>query len=296
MYLSTEQLLYPNVKHSLSPGGLQSLHLKGSGHVNEDVLLVDGKTYGVFDGATSLHQVGLDNGKTGGLIAATIAAEAFKEDNSRQLHTVAVEANERIAEAQRKTGDLNGDRSRLWSTSMGVVRVGDNRLEYCQSGDAVILVLFKDGGYRLISTDVNIDRETLTMWKDMAWCDGITIHEALADQIRTTRQRMNVDYGVLNGESEAIQFLKHGAIDLADISDVILCTDGLFLPREEPAEDQDWRLFTDLYQQGGLHLIHDHIHTLQESDPDCRKYPRFKKHDDIAALALPFSYLSRHFT
>jgi hypothetical protein len=294
MYLSTEQLVYPDFSHSRSSGGLQSLHIKGSSHVNEDVLLMGGETYGVFDGATSLQPIGLKGGKTGGLLAATIAAETFKQDTNLSLHTVAVEANGRIAAVQRDVGDRNGDRSGFWSTSMGVVRVKDNLLEYCQSGDSIILLLLKDGGYRIITSDVDIDRETLTMWKDMDWSDGIRIHEALADQIRTTRQRMNVDYGVLNGEPEAIQFLKHGAVDLSEVRDVILCTDGLFLPREEPALEQDWSLFIDLYEKGGLNRIHDHIRTLQESDPDCRRFPRFKKHDDIAALALPFPYLSRH--
>lgn len=294
MYLSTEQLLYPDLYRPISYSGLQSLHEKGSSEINEDVLLVGEGTYGVFDGATSLAPLRLKDGKTGGLLAATIAAETFRQDN-RPLPLVAAEANGRIAEASKDVAGRDGDRSGLWSTSMGVIRVRDNRLEYCQSGDAVILFLFKDGGYRLISTEVDIDRKTLTMWKNMKWRDGITIHEALADQIRSVRQRMNVDYGVLNGEPEAIGFLKYGEIDLADVSDVVLFTDGLFLPREEPDDEQDWQSFIELYHQGGLHRIHDHIRTLQESDPNCRRYPRFKKHDDIAALALSSLYFSLNF-
>jgi len=37
---------------------------------------------------------------------------------------------------------------------------------------------------------------------------------------------------------------------------------------------------------GGLQAVRNHVRRLQQEDPTCRKYPRFKQHDDIAAVAI----------
>jgi len=41
-----------------------------------------------------------------------------------------------------------------------------------------------------------------------------------------------------------------------------------------------------LHQKSGLVLILEKIRNLESSDPDCDEYPRFKPHDDIAAIAI----------
>lgn len=254
--------------------------------MNEDVLLVSGATYGVFDGATSLVPAHLPKGQTGGYLAARIAADTFGE-SSVSLRFSAIEANARIGQAVR-VATTSLDRDALWSTSMAVIRIDGNRIEYCQSGDAVVLLLLKGGGYRCIGSDIDIDRETLLMWKRLEWREGVSIYSALADQIRKTRQGMNRDYGVLNGEPEAISFLKYGEVERDEVADVLLFTDGLFLPKEDPSESTDWQAMVQLYKAVGLHGVHREVRRLQEADPHCRKYPRFKQHDDVAALALSF--------
>jgi hypothetical protein len=97
---------------------------------------------------------------------------------------------------------------------------------------------------------------------------------------------MNIRYGVLNGEPAALDFLRHGYEELDNVSDILLFTDGLFLPRENPLEDSDWCSFVNLYRQGGLQAVRDHVRYLQRQDPTLKKYPRFKLHDDIAAVAI----------
>ena len=46
---------------------------------------------------------------------------------------------------------------------------------------------------------------------------------------------------------------------------------------------------TRLYLDGGLSAVFRQVRQLQSDDPECRRYPRFKCHDDIAAVALTFS-------
>jgi Protein phosphatase 2C len=285
MYLSTEQLFLSKPGPTGNNNKVSSLLEKGSGRLNEDVLLVEDDLFGVFDGATSLDKRRFQNGLTGGLLAARAAALCFQEDRS-PLDQLAKAANRTIHLAQLQANIGADERHKLWSTSLAVVRLHGRRLEYCQTGDALILVIFHDGSYKVITPEIDIDRETLRLWKELPETGDAHIHDVLADQIHKVRLAMNVSYGVLNGEPEAMNFIRHGHEDLTGVGDILLFTDGLQLPRENPLADHDWQTFVQLYRLGGLEAIRNHVRDLQQQDPQCRKYPRFKLHDDIAAVAI----------
>ncbi len=285
MYLSTEQRAFANLNRPLHKPTVRSILEKGSGEINEDVLIEEGNLFGVFDGATSLHERRFQEGLTGGLLAARTAAESF-QDNGYSLDRLAQKANHRIQRMQvHDSVDLH-ERHKLWSTSFAVVRLTGNQLEYCQTGDALILFVLKDGTYEVITPDIDIDRETLQLWKEMQVAPGAEIQQVLADQILKVRMEMNISYGVLNGEPEALDFIRHGYEDLAGVSDILLFTDGLHIPRENPLAEHDWQSFVDIYRQGNLRAVRDYVRHLQRQDPGCRTYPRFKTHDDIAAVAI----------
>lgn len=285
MYLSTEQFATPRPYPATPRYQVEWLLEKGSGALNEDVLLQADGLFGVFDGATSLDKRKFKGDLTGGLLAARIAAQTFQE-GCGSLALLADKANRRIRNSLLAENVVLSERHRLWSTSLAVVRLAEDRFEYCQTGDALILLLFDDGGYRLITPEIDIDRQTLHLWKESRATQTTTIHELLADQIHRVRLQMNVIYGVLNGEPEAMNFLRHGYQELAGVSDILLFTDGLFLPREDPLEGDNWQYLADLYRSGGIQAVRNHVRRLQEEDPACRKYPRFKQHDDIAAVAI----------
>jgi hypothetical protein len=285
MYLSTEQHAFANLNRPLTRRKVRSLLEKGSGEFNEDVLLQEGNLLGVFDGATSLDKRRFQGGLTGGLLAARAAAQSFQGTRC-SLDELAEKANRSIHNAQLNESIRLDERHKLWSTSLAVVHLEGHRLEYCQTGDALILLIRKDGSYQVITPDIDIDRNTLQLWKEMQVAPDALIHEVLAEQIHQIRSEMNITYGVLNGEPEALDFLCHGYEDLDDVSDILLFTDGLHLPRENPQEEHDWPTFIELYKLGGLHAVRDYVRHLQQQDPACRKYPRFKLHDDIAAVAI----------
>lgn len=285
MYLSTEQQTFVSLNRPLQKPKVSSLLEKGSSDFNEDFLLEEDNLFGVFDGATSLDKRRFQGGLTGGLLAARTAAQSF-QGNRCSLDQLAKEANRRIQRAQMHEGINFDERHKLWSTSLAVVHLAANQLEYCQTGDALILFVFKDGSYKVLTPDIDIDRNTLQLWKEMQASSTGHIHEVLVEQIRKVRLEMNISYGVLNGEPEALGFIRHGYADLTNVSDILLFTDGLHLPKENPLEEQDWQSFVALYRQGGLHAVRDHVRHLQQQDLDCRKYPRFKIHDDIAAVAI----------
>jgi serine/threonine protein phosphatase PrpC len=260
---------------------------QGSGGLNEDVLLQDGTMFGVFDGATSLNRETYASGRTGGLLAAETAALAFRR-NGASLLDLSARANRLIKEAMEEQKVDFAQKKNLWSTSGAVVRLHDDHFEWCQIGDCLILVLYHDGTHRLLADPPGHDVETLSLWKQLTPKTGECISEVLAEQILKVRHEMNIHYGVFNGEQQAMNFVRSGREELSGVSDILLYTDGLSLPRSRPEEDDDLATFVKLYRQGGLRAIRDRVRHMQRLDPACRIYPRFKSQDDIAAIAIPF--------
>ena len=288
MYLSfKEDFPCPSVGSTLTYH-IDTVYEKGSSDLNEDRFLVGEGLYGVFDGATSLDSQKRLDGKTGGAMAAQIAQETFA-DAKTNLFEAAVEANRRIRLTQISAGLSVDKRHTLWSTSMAVVRVSGDQIEYCQTGDALIMLLYEDNSHTFLTPELDIDRETMMLWKKLnnsVKNKRDSIYTALNVQIKKVRLQMNREYGVLNGEPEAVDFVQHGSKKLTGVTDILLFTDGLYLPKEDPEQKSDWTTFIDLYQRGGLQGVRDTVRSLQRSDRRLALYPRFKLHDDIAAVAV----------
>ncbi len=259
---------------------------QGSGRANEDAISVNGSMFGVFDGATSLDSRLYENGKTGGYLAADTAKKIFSENSGALVH-LAEKANRAIYHKMLENNVTVSDKNALWSTSAAVVRISNNKLEWFQIGDSLILLIYNDGTFHIPVSDYDHDSETLLMWKAIAQNTDAPVIEALKEQIRDVRSKMNIDYGVLNGESAYSHFVRKGREDLHNLSHVILFTDGLFIPSEDP-QKTEFDTFVHLFHKGGLPEIRDHVRLMEKTDPLCKIYPRFKPHDDIAAIALTF--------
>ena len=258
---------------------------KGSGRINEDALVMDENLFGVFDGATSLDRALFEGRKTGGMIASSTACSVFAK-NGFPLATLARHANREIRERMLSHGVDASARERLWSTSAAVVRIEDQALEWVQAGDSFIVLIYGDQSHKVLVEQPDHDYETLSIWKRMALTSQVTIGEALAEQIKKTRKGMNRSYGVLNGEHQAEGFIRAGVESLDQVTDILLFTDGLQLPSPTP---EPRKAFDDLvrhYLSLGLHGLRDRIRQVEKTDPLCRQYPRFKCHDDIAAISI----------
>jgi hypothetical protein len=258
---------------------------KGSGSINEDALVMEGSLFGVFDGATSLDKALFDGCKTGGRIASSTACDVFKK-NGDSLAALAGRANEKIGETMIRHGVNLSARQNLWSTSAAVARVDGQDLEWVQAGDACIVLVHGDGSHRVLGEKPDHDFETLSLWKQMAGTSPVTIGQALAHQIAATRRQMNRTYGVLNGERAAEDFILSGVEPLEDVAHILLFTDGLQLPTPTPEPLKRFDRLVATYLRFGLHGLKDRIRAIEANDPMCRQYPRFKCHDDIAAIAI----------
>lgn len=263
------------------------IHEKGTGALNEDTLALNGTLFGVFDGATSLDRRTFDQNITGGYYASSIASDIFKKNND-SLINLAQKANSAIFEKMVEKGVNTSDKNSLWSTSAAVLKIEKDLINWVQTGDSLLLLIYDDGSYKLPVTGYDQDIETLLMWRALADKTDKKIFDVLGDQIRKIRAQMNITYGVLNGERAYADFLNSGVEPLEGVRDIILFTDGLFLPSQSPGTEPDFDTFVNIFLSGGLTALKDHVRSLEASDPDCLSYPRFKCHDDIAAVALSF--------
>lgn len=262
-------------------------HIFNVGSSNEDSYLIKDNLFAVFDGFNSLDRFKDENGTTGGLIAATIAKNIFSR-NQGSLKSLAIEANRKIQEKMLDSKIDTKNKNSLWGTIFAAVRIKNDSFEWTQLADSLILIIFKDKSYKLLTKDFDHGGKVLTIWKKFAVQKKENIRELMAEPLAKLRVKTNEAYGVLNGEEAAENFLKTGKEKLQNINHILLFTDGLMIPKEDPFEKDDWKLFVDLFLQGGLENIKNFVRDLQKDDPKCWRYPRYKQHDDITAISLTF--------
>jgi serine/threonine protein phosphatase PrpC len=177
-------------------------------------------------------------------------------------------------------------REQLWSTSLAAVQVHGHRVDWCQIGDCMILLIFRDDRSRLLTRVPAQDEQVLKTWQAIGADEHGSIHQVLAGEIAAVRRQTNRSFGSLNGEDEALDFLAHGSLEDEQISDVLLFTDGFFPPNPDPGKSFDQDKLVRLYRSAGLGEVRDYIRRVQREDPRCHRYPRFKMFDDIGAIAL----------
>jgi hypothetical protein len=163
--------------------------------------------------------------------------------------------------------------------------------EWAQIADCMILVVYGDGLVRPLIDNYDHDVETLVKWKELAKAGLSTRNElwtAVRARAAAKREMMNVDYGVLSGDTAAINFFRHGREPLENVRAVVLFTDGLFLPKADPAESDDLARLATYIVREGLQRAADTVREMERADPECVRFPRFKIHDDIAGVFIAF--------
>ncbi len=280
---------------------IRSILEKGTAVANEDCLVIQDNIFGVFDGATSLDKQTFGRGETGGEIASATARSVFRQ-NHFPLARLARQANREIKEQMILNGVDISRKENLWSTSAAVVRITEDGMEWVQTGDAMILLVYDNGDHKVLVDRPDHDFETLTLWKELVREMGCpdrnedlmpkplsAARKALAPQIKKVRLGMNQAYGVLNGEKEAENFLNRGNQSLDNVKHILLFTDGLTIPCTQVTQTKNYAPLVKEFLGLGLEGLKNRIRKTEQKDPHCLAFPRFKCHDDIAAIALTFS-------
>jgi len=248
------------------------------GSSKEDTYLIGKNIFGVFDGANSINKFFDESGKPAGLIAASIVRDEFAK-NIDSLKGTAISSNDKLRERMLSENIDISDKPNLWCSQSAVVRVDKDSFEWLQVGDSNILVIYKDGSFRLMVENYDHDRHVMIVWKKLAKLNQKRIKQIIS---------ANITYGVFNGEKDFAKFIHTGRESLDNVIHIILFTDGLILPKENPEESDDFGTFVKLFLEGGLENVKNHVRHLEKYDPECWEYPRYKQYDDIAAISISF--------
>ncbi|MCC5803563.1 protein phosphatase 2C domain-containing protein [Rossellomorea vietnamensis] len=274
--------------------------IKGDGPLNEDALIINeqGSLFGVADGVSSFVPFTSIENLTGGYIASHMVKEAFEslEEEGQTLFHTLVRVNESLQEKMYTYGIDLHRKEKLWGTAVAVVRLMENGIEFIQTGDCMILAVYESGEVRpLTRLQVeHLEEYAIEIWRECIRRGFRTRDEIMPHvkgQLIANRKMSNTvnGYGVLNGEKEAADYFEYGKINKVGLTHLILMTDGLFLPADSVPEGEPYWEYTaeSILQKGIQQYAEDLLH-LEESDPQCITYPRFKKSDDKAGIVMEF--------
>jgi len=267
---------------------VSSITDKCNGQVNEDSFLITDNLFGVFDGATGLIKYTDENGNTGGFLASQIAKRVFKQNQHESLIPSLETINTEIRKAMKAAGVPMHDKGALWTTGVSIAKVLDTQVEYIQLGDAPIIFIKQDGSFNTLFSDH--DLETLKLWKHLVQqgVRDIRHDERMEEQLLKVRRQTNISYGVLNGEPEALAFVLQGTVSKSNLAHILIFSDGMLIPQENPENTENFETIVKLYKEDGLEKVKTFVRNIEDSDPGCLQYPRFKQHDDLTAIAIDF--------
>lgn len=264
---------------------IEHLTEKGSGIVNEDSFLIAPNLYGVFDGATGLIKYADVNGNTGGLIASKTAKTIFERNRGKPLINSIKETSAELMREMKDASINLEDKAGFFATSVSVIRIKGGSIEYLQVADSPIVFIHKNGKLQVFEDDH--DLEAMQMRKSLSDQGVKDPHdERLEKLLYKSRRNANVTYGFLNGDDKVLNFTKQGFVLKENIKYILIFTDGMLVPQEDPNKPKNYEKIVQLFQKGGLVSVKNHVRQLENGDPDCVKYPRFKQHDDLTAVAI----------
>ncbi|MGG3279244.1 protein phosphatase 2C domain-containing protein [Paenibacillus solani] len=276
---------------------IEQFTLRGIHFLNEDALIINERAalYGVLDGVSSIVPYLSDKKETGGFIAAQAVKNYFESlERAEQLIEHAAEANQKLRELMLKANIDMEKKDGLWGTAMALVRLHEDRLEFIQTGDCMIIAVYQDGAVRPLTWRqvAHLESSAIAKWEEGV-SQGLSsqkdLHETVIDTIRENRFKSNTDegYGVLNGEPQAVRFLEYGNINKSRLKHVILLTDGLFWPPKDiPVDQSYWEYTAQRILEKGLEQYAHDLLGIEEADPECLTHARFKKSDDKTGMVV----------
>ncbi|MDM5428867.1 protein phosphatase 2C domain-containing protein [Bacillus mycoides] len=201
---------------------------------NEDKMI-----YGVCDGATPLVPFCDEEGHNGAYIASHLFASHFtslREINS--LQDEVAKANELLQNKMLEYKVDTRKKDHLWCTCIAAVQIEGEKLEYAQLGDCMIVAILQDGAIRVLTKDtVQGISKRAKKKREEDREKGLPVPEEhvfqdVQEQLKYNRYLANMPngYSVANGMKEAMDYLQYGELQVAEVSGIFICSDGLFHP------------------------------------------------------------------
>lgn len=275
---------------------IEHLSVQGCNEWNEDALILNEreKIYGVLDGATSLD--GGEGAETGGYLASRIAQETFESyhgsDGAGSLRELVLQANERIRLGMLERAVAIDDKNAVWAAGIVVVRIGEHQIEYAQTGDCMLVAVYKDGTVRTVTHDQvdHFDENSRRLWEEYTK-EGLPPEEVRSRVyavIRQNRLKTNTPegYAILNGDPALERYVEHGYLNRIQLASLLLLTDGLFLPRKAGEPAPTMADMAALIDEKGLAGYVDWLSANEYDESQQGKYTRLKVADDKTAIKI----------
>lgn len=164
----------------------------------------------------------------------------------------------------------------LPSFAIAAVRIIEKNLEVCILGDCSII--YQGNNYKNRFTD-----ERIKKFSDQSLLAMLDPNRSLQEQLRENRNMMNHKDGYWIGDLSGVGF-EHAItsrFELESGSSLILFSDGY-----ERIVDHYRKLNYDQLIHTNIEETISLIRNIEDSDADCKIYPRIKKSDDATAIRL----------
>ncbi|WP_381552913.1 integrase [Streptomyces eurythermus] len=241
-------------------------------------VLLDGAGVGGAETGCT-HGVAWFSGTLGGLLL-----QAISRSPARPLAECLADSIDRVRSLHSDSCDLTYRASP--TSTVVAARINGARLEYLVLGDSSLLLEEKDG-----STTVVTDRRLDEVGKRLrgpvdALPTGSPEHSAaLADyrEALTGLRNRPGGFWIAGPDPQAAEHALTGTVALDSLSTVTLLSDGAtrLVDRFQLA---DWAQYLDVLACSGPDELIRRVREVEKSDPDGRRWPRGKAHDDATVL------------
>ncbi|MDE1825294.1 MAG: hypothetical protein KGH61_02000 [Candidatus Micrarchaeota archaeon] len=272
-----------------------------SAKVNEDRAYVGKRMAWVIDGATPL---GVKNyTKTASdteWIAERLNREFLKADQGgeRWPATVLENAAVKIRQEFFRVSGLNELPPPAMMPSSQVAMLmweeDERKLRYLMLGDSRIAISTPKITVELADNRLQrFDAEAIAEMYKLQKTLGISHLEArkkIDSIVIDNRALMNRKdtYWMFVPDKKAVEHVRIGNIDVEEKMKVIISSDGFYGAIGNMPGIESWEAMFKELERTDLKGMLARIRRYEESDSECREFPRFKKHDDASAVLLEF--------
>lgn len=272
---------------------------------NEDAFSLvtseDRITAAVFDGTSSLKQISSLGETTGARFASHFVKEQLDNSFVQQYPKEIIrELNKRLLERTLLFDEASlEDTHTLPSTTATIVQIvpSENTMYLSHLGDSYCVVYYKDGHSEVVTDNqnANFDNGIFEQMKQVSKEKGITIRQArederikhaLLDMFQYANNRPDGrGRGILNGETNAEQYIQDISIPLESVRAILIASDGLLPPSFSEQTEEDREKTFDILINKGMEEMIKLKQKVEDQDPD-RNYARYKHSDDATGIFI----------
>lgn len=270
--------------------------------INDDCFGSNDHCVFVIDGATGLSdQPVMQDNESDAAWFARFAAEHFKRhvDGQTELRPVIADLSHQARGRFWSAAGGQIERYAWPSASFAMLRLHENGLEFCGLGDCSLCFRSEGGEIETWSPLPHFsDYESRLAASHMAKSSGFSNSGSLLDNqktlqdLRTIRALQNTiqsNVWTLGLVPEAADHLARHVLPFQKSIRALICSDGFSALIDTYRTHEPTALLTSA-EDAGLESLYSELRMIErETDPDGKKYPRYKQSDDATAVLVEIS-------